>query len=115
MSDYPEDFPLSDDEHEEYLAHEAMEAFDDWGFDEELAWQDEYFRGLEHEDYWDEDFDEGEYAMPLDEIVEILDIDVIVTNEGFLLKKEIHILANGQEVPHEYYLEIGCDENYIPF
>jgi hypothetical protein len=136
MSDYPDDFPpfqeepygasdadlaaerfQAEQDSEEFLAHEAMEEFDDWG-----EWAEDYrnepdipfgYGGDDYDDYWDDD--EDEYSMPYDEIVEILDIDIIVTNEGCLLKKEIHILANGEEVPHEYYLDIGCDDGQIPF
>lgn len=122
MNDYP-DFQETDDyengfesvdsdnvyDGEGYLLDDSDE-FDDWGdySDEEFDEPDTPF-GYGYDD------DEDDYHMALDEIVEIIDIDIIVTNEGFLLKKEIHILADGSEVENEYIMEIGCFDGQIPF
>jgi len=103
MSDFPDDFPLSDYDHEEYLAHESMEAFDDWG-DEEP----------DYEDYWDEEFGDPEPFDPATEVVEIIDIDTVITLDGRVLKIEIRIFADEHQEDVEYFLEDTCCEPF-PF
>jgi glyoxylase-like metal-dependent hydrolase (beta-lactamase superfamily II) len=93
MSDYPE--------------HEYEEEFD---LAKQAAWELEQEHLRELEEYYQEEFDDPEPFDPATEVVETIDIDTIITNDGRILVIEICIFADGHTEDHQYYLEDSCDE-----
>jgi hypothetical protein len=98
--------------------------YSDWGqpeYEEEfdlakqVAWEmeQEHLRELEAEEYlayWNEFDEEPDYFDPATEVVETIDIDTIITNDGRILVIEIRIFADEHQEDHQYYLEDTCDE-----
>lgn len=110
MSEYPDDFSLSDYDHEEYLAHEEAEYFDDWGEEPDIPF------GYGYEDY---DYDDPERFDPATHLVDIIYHGIAITNDGRVLSLQTRIYADEHTEDHQIYLEDTCDEppdtSDIPF
>jgi hypothetical protein len=76
----------------------------------QAAWELEQEHLRELEEYYNDAFDEPEYFDPATEVVETIDIDTIITNDGRILVIELHIFADDHEETVKYFLEDTCDE-----
>lgn len=52
---------------------------------------------------------------PAAEVFEVHDLGIEITNEGFLLQRELCIYAGGHEDTREWYLEYTCWDGEVPF
>lgn len=75
----------------------------------QAAWEQEQEYLNELEEYYNDAFDEPEHFDPATEVVETIDIDTIITNDGRILVIEIRIYADEHTEDHQYYLEDTCD------
>jgi hypothetical protein len=55
------------------------------------------------------------YIDPALEVIDIVDLGIEISTEGFLVQKCLDIYADGHEEASQYYLEYTCWDGRIPF